>query len=154
MSIEERTKAISGKVVAGLIAAILAPIPLLWLTNSSGLSDGPVLKIIGASPLSPAYANNTYSDTQVLVDNGGKVTAEECFVRAYDARLLPEDPANSATLGESERFDLLPQDGYVATVSIYLPNVSKETSQGAVKSLVVEPFVFRAECSNAISPYV
>lgn len=153
MSIEGRTKAVSGKVVAGLIVAILLPIPVLWSTNSSSLPDGPVLKVISASPPSPAYANNTYSDAKVVVDNAGKVTAEGCFVRAYNTRLLTEDPDNSPALGESERFDLLPQDGYVATVSIYLPDVSKETSPPGVRSLVIEPFVFRAECRNAISPY-
>jgi hypothetical protein len=37
MSAKGATKAISGKVVAGLVAAIIAPVPVLWLTNSSDL---------------------------------------------------------------------------------------------------------------------
>ena len=92
MSAKGPTKAISGKVVAGLGAAIIAPVPVLWLTNSSDLIDSPVVEVISVSPLSPLYANNTYSDAQITVDNGGKATAEDCFVRAYNAELISEEP--------------------------------------------------------------
>ena len=78
MSAKGPTKAISGKVVAGLVAAIIAPVPVLWLTNLSDLFDSPVVEVISVSPLSAPYANNTYSDAQITVDNGGKVTAEDC----------------------------------------------------------------------------
>ena len=107
--------------------------------------------MISASPLSPPYANNTYSDAQIIVDNEDNITAEECFVRAYNARLFSEDPDNTPALGESEWFDLSPRGGYVTTVSIYLPDASEETSQGGVTAFVHEPFVFRAECRNAES---
>ncbi len=73
MSAKGPTKAISGKVVAGLVAAIIAPIPVLWLTNSSDLIDGPVVKVISVSSLSPPYANNTYSDAQTTVDNEARL---------------------------------------------------------------------------------
>jgi hypothetical protein len=76
MSAKGPTKAISGKVVTGLGAAIIAPVPVLWLTNSSDLIDSPVVEVISVSPLSPLYANNTYSEAQITVDNGGKATAK------------------------------------------------------------------------------
>jgi hypothetical protein len=151
MSTEGRTKAISGKVVVGLIVVLITPIPVLWLINSSDFPDAPIMKVVSASPLSLPYADNTYSDAQVVVDNGGNVMAEGCSVRAYNARLFAEDPDNTPALGESEQFDLSPQGGYVATVNIYLPDASEETSQGGVKAFVHEPFTFRAECSNAES---
>src|SRR4051794_23954083 len=105
MSLEVPTKAVSWKVVIGLVAAIIAPIPVLWFINSSDFSDGPAVTVVSASPLSLPYANDTYSDAQVIVDNGGNVTAEECLVIAYNARLFSEDPDNTPALGESERFD-------------------------------------------------
>ena len=151
MSVEVPTKAVSWKVVAGLAAAIIAPIPVLWFINSSDFSDGPAVKVVSASPLSLPYANDTYSDVQVIVDNGGNVTAEECLVRAYNARLFSEDPDNTPALGESERFDLPAQGGYAATVSIYLPGASEERSQEGTTTFVYEPFSYRAECSNAES---
>ena|SRR5215208_5646371 len=152
MSVKVPTKAISWKVVAGLVAAIIAPIPVLWFINSSDFSDGPVVKVVSASPLSLPYANDTYSDVQVIVDNGGNVAAEECSVRAYNVRLFSEDPDNTPALGESERFDLPPRGGYVATVNIYLPDASEETSQEGAKAFVYEPFAYNAECSDAESP--
>ena len=140
--------------MVGLIAALIAPIPVLWLLNSSGLYDSPAIKMVSISPLSPPYANNTYTDAQILVDNGSNVTAEECFVRAYNANLLTENPDDAPASGESERFDLPPRGGHVTTVSIYLPDATSDiSSQGGVTVLAVEPFVFRTECRNAESPY-
>ena len=154
MSSTERTKAISKRVVAWLIVALIAPIPVLWLLNSSGIYDGLAIKILAISPLSPPYANNTYTDAQIIVDNGGDITAEECFVRAYDANLLADNPDDTPASGESERFDLPPGGGHVTTVSIHLPDTSEVSSQEGVPALVVGPFVFRTECRNAESPYV
>jgi hypothetical protein len=88
------------------------------------------------------------------VDNGGKVTAVDCFVRAYNAELISEEPNNTPASGESERFDLPPQGGYVAMVNVYLSDTSEVSSQGGVKALAVGPFVFRTECKNGESPYV
>lgn len=138
--------------MVGLIAAIIAPIPMLWFINSSELSEAPAVKVVSASPLSLPYANDTYSDVRVIVDNGGDVAAEECSVRAYNARLFSEDPDNTPALGESEGFDLPSRGGYVATVRIYLPDAaSEETSQKGAKMFVFEPFAYSVECSNAAS---
>lgn len=134
-----------------MFAAIIAPIPVLWFINSSELSDGPAVRVVSASPLSLPYANDTYSDVRVIVDNGGNVAAEECSVRAYNARLFSEDRDNTPALGESERFDLPPRGGYVATVRIYLPDASEETWQEGAKGFVFEPFAYGVECSNAES---
>ncbi len=154
MSTAGQTTAISWKVVVGLLIAIIAPIPVLWLINSSDLYDDPAVKTVSVSPLSPPYANNTYTDAQIIADNGGNVAAEECSVKAYNANLLTENPDNAPASGESERFDLPPGGGYVTTVSIYIPDASEVSSEGGVKALSVEPFVFRTECRNAESPYV
>lgn len=154
MSAAGQTKAISGMVVAGLILAIMAPIPALWFINSSGLYDEPALRTASISSLSPPYANNTYTDVQVIADNRGSVVAEECSIKVYNANLLTDNPENAPASGESEQFDLPPGGGYATTVSIYLPGASDVSSEEGVKALAVGPFVFRTECSNAESPYV
>ncbi len=138
-----------------MVVALLAPIPVLWLLDSSGLYEGPAITMLDTSALGPPYANNTYADAQVIVDNGGDITAEECFVRAYNTNLLTENPDDAPASGESERFDLPPGGGHVTTVSIYLRDGTSEvSSQGGVTALTVGPFVYRTECRNAESPYV
>jgi hypothetical protein len=154
VSSAERTKAISRGVVAWLVVALLAPIPVLWLLNSSGIYDGLAIKTATISPLSPPYANNTYTDVQIIVDNGGDTTAEECFVRAYDVNLLADKPDDTPASGESERFDLPPGGGHLTIVSIRLSDTGEVSSQDGVPALVVGPYVFRTECRNAESPYV
>ena len=147
--IEERIKANPRVAVAGIVAAIVAPVLVAWLISSSGLFDGPSLQVVYISPLSPVYADGTYSDVQVAVNNGGNVTAEGCSVKAYNHLLFSSgDLDETSVLGESERFSLPPQAGRSATVSVYLPYVSGEALfGGGVRSLIF----LRAECSNAIS---
>jgi hypothetical protein len=64
------------------------------------------------------------------------------LLRAYNAELISEEPDNTPALGESERFALPPQGGYVAMVNVYLSDTSEVSSQGGVKALAVGPFVF------------
>ncbi len=133
MTIEGWVKANPKKVVAAILAVLIAPVPLLLLINLSGLFDTPDLAVIHLSLPSPMYAN-TYSDVRVTVDNGGNVTAEECFVRAYSG--YPDDPDDTpALLGESEQFDLPPQEGHIATLGISPPDTT-------------ELLVFLTECRN------
>jgi hypothetical protein len=147
--IEELIKANPRAVVAGIVAAIIATVLALWLINSSGLLDGPSLQVVHISPLSPMYADGTYSDVQVAVDNVGNVTAEGCSVKAYNHLLFSSGNLDeSSALGESERFSLPPQGGHSAAVSIYLPYVSGEALLGGgIKSLIF----LRTDCSNATS---
>jgi hypothetical protein len=136
MTIEGWVKARPKKVVAAIFAVLIAPVPLLLLINSSGLFDGPDLAIVNLS-LSSSTSGNTYPDVWVAVNNGGNGTAGECLVRAYSAD--PDDPDSThALLGESEQFDLLPQEGHVTTLGISLPDTT-------------ESLVFVAECKNARS---
>ena len=80
------------------------------------------------SPLGSSYADDTYSDVQIAVNNGGNVAAEECSIKVYNHYLFytSSDPDVTSVLGESERFTLPPQGGRTTTVSIYLPKVSGE----------------------------
>jgi hypothetical protein len=136
MTIEGWVKANPKKVVAAIFAVLIAPVPLLLLINSSGLFDDPDPALVHLSLPSPTYAN-TYPDVRVAVNNRGNVTAEECLVRAYSAD--PDDPGGTrALLAESERFDLAPQEGHVATLDISLLDTT-------------EALVFLTECRNARS---
>jgi hypothetical protein len=146
---EEWIEANPEGVVAAIVAAIIATVLMLWLTNSNNFLNGPSLQVVHVSPPSPVYADGTYSDVQVAVNNGGDVTAEGCSVKAYNHLLFSSgDLDETSVLGESERFSLAPQAGRSATVSVYLPYVSGEALfGGGVRSLLF----LRAECSNAIS---
>ena len=134
----------------GIITVIIAPVLVVWSINLSGLFDGPSLYMLYISPLGSAYADGTYSDVQIAVNNGGNVAAEECSIKVYNHQLFysSSDPDEPSVLGESERFPLPPQGGRTATVSIYLPDVSGEALYGGgVKSLIF----FRTECDNGES---
>lgn len=148
-TIEDRIKANPERVVAGIIAAIIASVLVVWLTSLSGLFDGPTLQMVDSSSPSPVYADGTYSDVQVATNNAGNVTAEGCSVKAYNHLLFSSsDPDETLALGESEWFSLPPQGGRSATVSIYLPYLSGEALLGGgVRSLIF----LRTECSNAMS---
>ena len=133
MTIEGWVKANPKKVVVAIFAVLIAPVPLLLLINSSGLVDSPDLAVVHHSLPNPTYAN-MYPDVRVAVDNGGNATAEECLVRVYSAD--PDDPDGTpALLGESEQFDLPPQEGHIATMDVSRPDTA-------------ELLVFLAECRN------
>jgi hypothetical protein len=146
---EEWIEANPEAVVTAIIAAIIATVLTLWLTSSNSLLNGPSLQVVHVSSPSPIYADGTYSDVQVAVNNGGDVTAEGCSVKAYNHLLFSSGNLDeSSALGESERFSLPPQGGHSAVVSIYLPYVSGEALLGGgVRGLIF----LRAECSNTIS---
>jgi hypothetical protein len=148
--IEEWVKENPERTVIGVLAAtIIVPVLMSLLYTPSGDSDSAYLDVIHISSLSPAYANNRYSDVQVAVYNGGDVTAEECYARVYDASLFSdpeaEPPEETQALGESGRFDLVPHEGHVATASVYLPEARERSSQSQVVSLTV-----RTKCRNTI----
>lgn len=109
-------------IMAVLVMAIIAPVPIAWTVNSNHMLDIASVSVIHVSSPSSPYAGNTYSDVEVSVDNQGSATAEECLVRVRGFPPSSEDPADAVTLAESERFDLAPQDGRVLTMSIYLPD--------------------------------
>jgi len=144
---EEWIEANPERVAAGIVAAIIVTVLIVWLTSSSGLFDGPSLQRVHVSPPSPVYADGAYSDIQVALNNVGNATAEGCSVKAYDHLLFSSsNPDATLVLGESEQFRLPPQGEHFATVSIYLPYVSGEAFlQGGVRALIF----LRTECSNA-----
>ena len=109
-------------VLAVLVIAIVAPVSASWTINSSHLLESASVNIIHVSAPSAPYADNTYSDVEIAVDNQGSATAEGCLVRAVGSPPSSEDPADSVMLAESEPFDLSPRDGRVVTLSIYLPD--------------------------------
>jgi hypothetical protein len=109
-------------ILAVVVTAIIAPVPIVWTVNSNHLLDTPDVRVIHVSSPSSPYADNTYSDIEISVDNQGSATAEGCLVRVQGFPPSSEDPADAVTLAESERFDLAPQDGRVLTISVYLPD--------------------------------
>lgn len=120
-------------ILAVVVTAVIAPVPIAWTVNSNHLLDTSSVRVIHVSSPSSPYAGNTYSDIEVSVDNQGSTTAEGCRVRVKGTPLSSEDPADAVTLAESERFDLSPQDGRVLTMSIYLPDADgKKIGYGTV----------------------
>lgn len=109
-------------ILAVLVMAVIAPVPIAWTVNSNHMLDTASVSVIHASSPGPPYADNTYSDIEVSVDNQGSAIAEGCLVRVRGLPPSSDDPADAVTLAESERFDLAPQDGRVLTMSIYLPD--------------------------------
>ena len=148
--IEEKIKANPWEALIGIVTIIIVPVLVVWSINLSGLFDGPSLYMLYISPLGSSYADDTYSDVQIAVNNGGNVAAEECSIKVYNHYLFytSSDPDVTSVLGESEHFTLPPEGGRKTTVSIYLPNVSGEALYGGgVKSTIF----FRTECDNAES---
>ncbi len=127
-------------VLAVVVAAIIAPVPISWTVNSNHMLDAPSVRVVHISSPSSPYADNTYSDVEVSVDNQGNATAEGCLVRAGVSPPSSEDPEDIVMLAESELFDLSPQDGRVVTMSLYLPDASGQK------------LVFGMGCGNANSP--
>ncbi len=114
-------------ILAVVVTLVIAPVPIAWTVNSNHLLATSSVTVIHVSSPSSPYADNTYSDVEVSVDNQGNTTAEGCRVRAKGTPLSSEDPADVVTLDESERFELSPQDGRVLTMSIYLPDADGKT---------------------------
>ena len=120
-------------ILAVLVTAVIAPVPIAWTVNSNHMFDTASVSVIHVSSPSPPYAGNTYSDVEVSVDNQGSAKAEGCLVRVSGLPPSSEDLADAVTLAESERFDLAPQDGRVLTISIYLPDADgKKVGFGTV----------------------
>ena len=113
-------------ILAVLVTALIAPVPLAWTANSNHLLDTANVMVIHTSSPSLPYADNTYSDIEVSVENQGNATAEGCLLRVLGSPSDSEDPVGAVTLAESERFDLSPQDGLVLTISVYLPDASEK----------------------------
>ena len=146
----KRVKADPWEAVLAIATLIIAPVLVIWSINLSGVFDGPSLYMLYISPPSTAYADGTYSDVWVAVNNGGNIAAEGCSIRAYNHYLFSssDEPDESSVLGESERFTLPPQGGGTPTVSIYLPYVSGEALfGGGIRSMIF----FRTECANISS---
>lgn len=120
-------------ILAVLVTAVIAPVPIAWAVNLNHMLDTASMSVIHVSSPSSPYADNTYSDIEISVDNQGSATAEGCLVRVQGFPPSSEDPADAVTLAESERFDLAPQDGRVLTMSIYLPDADgKKVGLGTV----------------------
>ena len=118
-------------ILAVLVTAVIAPVPISWAVNSNHMLDTASVSVIHVSSPSSPYGDNTYSDIEVSVDNQGSATAEGCLVRLQGFPPSSEDPADAVTLAESERFDLAPQEGRVLTMSIYLSDADgKEVGVG------------------------
>lgn len=116
-------------VIAILVTAIIAPVPLAWTANSNHLFDTANVTLVHTSSPSPPYDNGTYSDIEVSVENQGNATAVGCLLKVLGFPPDSEDPADAVELAESERFDLSLQDGRVLTMSVYLPDADdKEIS--------------------------
>lgn len=111
-------------VLAVIVAAVIAPVPICWTVNLNHLLDTPSVRVIHISSPSSPYAENTYSDVDISVDNQGSATAEGCLVRAGVSPPSSEDPEDVVMLAESELFDLSPRDGRVVTMSLYLPDTN------------------------------
>jgi hypothetical protein len=151
-TIEGWTRANPGRVVVAVLVAVVAPLPVWWFFFSSGLFDEPNLQTVQLSVPTPAYPDE-YNDFQLALNNAGKAAAEECSVRAYDydsssSEEESEDSEDPSVLGESEPFDLAPQEGYVATVSVYLSSDGGEPMRGGVR---VRSLEFFTECANTSS---
>jgi hypothetical protein len=119
-------------IIAILVTAVVAPVPLAWTANSNHLFDTANVALVHTSSPSLPYGNDTYSDIEVSVENQGNATAEGCLLKVLGSAPDSEDPAEAVTLAESERFDLSPQDGRVLTMRVYLPDADeKQISFGA-----------------------
>lgn len=146
--LEERIKAHPGRVVAATIAAIVAgAVLVVSLSNPLISSNEPSLQMIRVDALAAA-TEGAYYDVGVAVNNAGPATAEGCYAKAYNHLLFSDDIAETSELGRSEQFDLPPDGGRVATVRVYLPDLSGEAMLGGG---VRAPVSFRTECKNAES---
>ena len=148
--IEDWTKANNKSVITAIIGVLITPVLVAWLVNWSGLSPEvpPNLQIVHVSNHAPAYKDGTYFDVIASVQNAGNVTAQGCYVKAYNHLLFSQDIDESSVLGSTEQFDLSPQEGLVKTVSVYLPSMSGEALLGGgIRAFVA----YRFECENADS---
>lgn len=146
--LEERIEAHPGRVVAATIAAIVASVVLaVSLINPLISFNEPSLQMIRVDTL-VAASEGAYYDVGVAVNNAGTATAEGCYAKAYNHLLFSDDIDETSELGRSEQFDLSPDGGHVATVSVYLPDLSGEALLGGG---VRAPVSFRTDCKNAES---
>jgi hypothetical protein len=145
--LEERIKAHPRRVVAATIAAIVASVVLAGLSNPLISSNEPSLQMISVDTL-VAATEGAYYAVGVAVNNAGTATAERCYAKAYNHLLFSDDIAETSELGRSEQFDLSPDGGHVATVRVYLPDLSGEALLGGG---VRAPVAFRTDCKNAES---
>ena len=146
--LEERIKAHPGRVVAATIAAIVASVVLIVsLSNPLISSNEPSLQMISVDTL-VAVTEGAYYAVGVAVNNAGTATAEGCYAKAYNHLLFSDDIDETSELGRSEQFDLSPDGGHVATVRVYLPDLSGEALLGGG---VRAPVAFRTDCKNAES---
>src|ERR671913_48052 len=145
----ERIRAAPGMVLAAVIAATVSNLLVTAsLAYSAVRSDEPYLQIVHVSLTTPVSAGGTYSDVRVAVDNAGNATAKGCYAKAYNHLLFSNEIDETSALGRSEQFDLSPHGGHVATVGVYLPNISGEALLGGG---VRAPVFYRVECANAVS---
>ena len=145
----ERIRAAPTMRLAATIAAIIATL-VVGLVGSALRSEEPHLQMIRISlPPTPSSTGDTYFDADVAVNNASTATAKGCYAKAFNHLLFSEEIDETTELGRSEQFDLSPHGGYVAPVSVYLADLSGETSlRGGVRA----PVFFRVECENADSP--
>ncbi len=140
-------KAHPEKVLAATVMATIAMTVAVGIHNLLIASKAPTLQMLGVYGLTAPSAGDSFSVT-VAVNNAGTATAEECYAKAYSHVLFSDEIDETSELGTSEQFDLLPHEGHVATVSVYLPNLSGEALLGGG---VRAPVFYRIECKNAAS---
>ncbi len=136
-------------VVAATIAAILATF-VVWLVVSALRSEEePYLQMVRVTiNPTPSSAGDTDPGVDVAVNNASTATAKGCYAKAYNHLLFSEEIDETSELARSEEFDLSPHGGYVATVSVYQPDLSGEALLGGG---VRAPIFLRVECENAES---
>jgi hypothetical protein len=146
--VEKRIKAHPGRVLAATAMAMVAVTVAMMLWNLLLASKAPALQMLGIYGLTAPSAGDPYFNATVAVNNAGTATAEGCYAKAYNHLLFSNEIDEASELGRSEQFDLSPHGGYVATVSVYLPNLSGEALLGGG---VRAPVFYRTDCKNAES---
>jgi hypothetical protein len=146
--LEQRLKANPEAVAAATIVALLFSVLATAAGGLGGLAGAPDLRIVDVSGPGSPYAQGSYADVRVAVDNGGAAAARGCAVEGYGHLLFSDEIDESSALGRSERFELGAGEGGVASVGIHLPEVSGEASPGGG---VRGPIFLRAECEGAES---
>ena len=145
----ERIRAAPGMLLAATVVATVSNLVVTaGLSASAARSDEPYLQMVHVSRATPVSARGKYSDVRVAVGNAGNATAKGCYAKAYNHLLFSNEIDETSALGRSEQFDLSPHGGHVATVGVYLPNISGEALLGGG---VRAPVFYRVECANAVS---
>jgi hypothetical protein len=146
--VEKRIKAHPGGVLAATAMAMVAMAVAVGIYNLLIASDAPALQMLRVYGLTAPSVEGPYSDVAVAVNNAGTATAEGCYAKAYNHLLFSNEIDETSELGSSEQFDLPPHRGHVATVSVYLPDLSGEALLGGG---VRAPVFYRTVCKNAES---